>query len=148
MPETIAQPAAEVMLSVELTMLALSVALLFVLILIQSSAGALAQGAQRMAGHRDDVGPPTAWQARTKRLVDNHREGLALFTPLVLIAAVLSISTPMTVLGAQLFFVSRVAHAIIYLAGWPYIRPIAWLVGIVGTVMIFLALVPKFSLPF
>jgi uncharacterized MAPEG superfamily protein len=148
MPETIAPPVSEAVLSVELTMLALSVALLFVLILIQSSAGAMAQGAARMAGNRDDVGPPTAWQARTKRLVDNHREGLALFTPLVLIASVLSVSTPMTALGAQLFFFSRVAHAIIYLAGWPMVRPIAWLVGIVGTIMIFLALVPKFSLPF
>lgn len=143
MPETV-----DVKLTVELTMLALSVALLFVLILIQSTAGAQAQGAMKMAGNRDDVGPPTPWQARTKRLVDNHREGLALFTPLVLIAAVAGVSTPMTVLGAQLFFFARVAHAIIYLAGWPYIRPIAWLVGIVGTAMIFLALVPKLTLPF
>jgi uncharacterized MAPEG superfamily protein len=135
-------------MTVELTMLALSVALLFVLILIQSSAGAAAQGAMRMAGNRDDVGPPTPWQSRTKRLVDNHREGLALFAPLVLIAAVMNVSTEMTVLGAQLFFFSRVAHAVIYLAGWPFVRPIAWLVGIVGTVMIFLALVPKFTLPF
>jgi uncharacterized MAPEG superfamily protein len=143
MPETV-----DVKLTVELTMLALSVALLFVLILIQSTAGTMAQGAKVMAGHRDDMTPPSAWQARTKRLVDNHREGLALFTPLVLIAAVMGISTETTVLGAQLFFFSRVAHAIIYLAGWPWVRPVAWLVGIVGTVMIFLALVSKFTLPF
>lgn len=148
MPESVAVPAADLKLTVELTMLALSVALLFVLILIQSSAGAMAQGAETMAGNRDNMGPPTAWQARTKRLVDNHREGLALFAPLVLIAALTGVSTPMTVLGAQLFFFSRVAHAIIYLAGWPWVRPIAWLVGIAGTVMIFLALVPKLSLPF
>jgi uncharacterized MAPEG superfamily protein len=139
MPETV-----DVKLSVELTMLALSVGLLFVLILIQSTAGTLAQGAKVMAGHRDDMTPPTAWQARTKRLVDNHREGLALFTPLVLIAAVANVSTESTVLGAQLFFFSRVAHAIIYLAGWPWVRPVAWLVGIVGTVMIFVALTLRF----
>jgi uncharacterized MAPEG superfamily protein len=148
MPETAPVTVAELKLSVELTMLALSVALLFVLIFIQSSAGTMAQGAKVMAGHRDDMTPPTAWQARTKRLVDNHREGLSLFTPLVLIAAVIGVTTPMTVLGAQLFFFSRVAHAVIYLAGWPWIRPVAWLVGIVGTAMIFLALVPKFTLPF
>jgi uncharacterized MAPEG superfamily protein len=135
-------------LTVEMTMLALSVALLFVLIIIQSSAGASAQGAMKMAGNRDDVGPPTAWQSRTKRLVDNHREGLALFTPLVLIAAVMNVSSDATVLGAQLFFYSRVAHAIIYLAGWPYIRPVVWLVGLVGTGMIFVALASRFTLPF
>lgn len=145
MPETVA---VDLKLSIELTMLALSVGLLFVLILIQSAAGAQAQGAQTMAGHRDDMKPPTAWQARTKRLVDNHREGLALFTPVVLIAAIAGVSTEATVLGAQLFFYSRVAHAIIYLAGWPWVRPVAWLVGIIGTAMIFSALASRFSLPF
>lgn len=146
MPE--AAPVAEIKMTVELTMLALSVALLLILVFIQSSAGAAAQGAKVMAGNRDDMTPPTAWQARTKRLVDNHREGLALFTPLVLIAAVMGVSTETTVLGAQLFFFSRVAHAIIYLAGWPWVRPVAWLVGIAGTVMIFVALASHFTLPF
>jgi uncharacterized MAPEG superfamily protein len=72
--------------------------------------------------------------------VDNHREGLIMFAPLVLIAAHQDISTTMTVWGAQLFFYSRVAHAVVYLAGLPYIRPLIWSVGIVGTVMMFLAL--------
>jgi uncharacterized MAPEG superfamily protein len=127
-------------MSIELTMLALSVALLFVLVLIQATAGAQAQGAMKMANHRDDVGPPSAWQARTKRVVDNHREGLIMFAPLALIAAQQGISTGLTVLGAQLFFYSRVAHAVIYLTGVPMIRPVIWLVGIAGTVMMFLAL--------
>ena len=127
-------------MSIELTMLALSVALLFVLIIIQAAAGAQAQGAMTMANARDNLGPPSMWQARTKRVVDNHREGLMLFAPLVLIAAHQGISTTLTVLGAQLFFYSRVAHAVVYLLGLPYIRPIFWLIGMIGTVIIFLAL--------
>lgn len=127
-------------MSIELTMLALSVALLFVLVMIQATVGALAQGAIKMANHRDDVGAPTAWQARTKRVVDNHREGLIMFAPLALIAAQQGISTGLTVLGAQLFFYSRAAHAVVYLTGVPMIRPVIWLVGIIGTVMVFLAL--------
>lgn len=125
-------------MTIELSMLIYSVALLFVLILIQASAGILAQGVQAMAGARDDLGEPGVFQARSKRLVDNHREGLLLFTPLVLVAAILGISTEMTVLGAQLFFYSRVAHAILYLAAVPWIRPLAWLVGIAGCALIFL----------
>jgi uncharacterized MAPEG superfamily protein len=125
---------------VELTMLALSVALLLVLVLIQSTAGAQAQGLMKMAGPRDDLGPPSVWQARTKRCVDNHREGLILFAPLVLIAAQLDVSNWMTIWGAQLFFYSRVAHAIVYLAGLPVIRPVFWTIGIIGTAMILLAL--------
>lgn len=127
-------------MSIELTMLALSVALLFVLVIIQAAAGTQAQGAMTMANNRDNLGPPSVWQARTKRCVDNHREGLIMFAPLVLIAAQQGVSTSLTVLGAQLFFYSRVAHAVVYLAGLPYIRPIFWTVGIIGTIMIFLAL--------
>jgi uncharacterized MAPEG superfamily protein len=127
-------------MSVELTMLAYSVALLFVLILVQALAGVLAQGLPQMAGPRDELGEPTPFQARTKRVVDNHREGLALFAPLVLIAALAHVGNSTTVLGAQLFFYARVVHAGLYLAGVPWVRPLAWAVGIVGTVMVFVAL--------
>lgn len=125
---------------VELTMLAYSVALLFVIILIQANAGIMAQGLMPLANSRDDLPPPGAFQARMKRVVDNHREGLILFAPLVLIAAQQGISTSTTVLGAQLFFYARVAHAVLYIFGVPMIRPLAWAVGIVGTVMICLAI--------
>jgi uncharacterized MAPEG superfamily protein len=127
-------------LPIELLMLALSVALLFVLVLIQATAGTQAQGLMKMAGPRDDLGPPSIWQARTKRCVDNHREGLILFAPLVLIAHGVDVHTWMTIWGAQLFFYSRVAHAVIYLAALPAIRPIPWTIGMIGIVMIFLAL--------
>lgn len=127
-------------MTVELTMLVCSVALLFALILIQALAGVLAQGLPEMAGSRDGLPDPKPFQARTKRIVDNHREGLALFAPLVLVAAVAHISNPATVLGAQLFFYARVVHAVLYLVGVPWVRPIAWGAGIVGTIMVFVAL--------
>ncbi|HET6473152.1 MAG TPA: MAPEG family protein [Pseudomonadales bacterium] len=128
-------------MTVELTMLVYSVVLLFALILIQALAGVLAQGLPQMAGARDNLPEPKAFQARTKRVVDNHREGLALFAPLVLVAAVAHISNPATVLGAQLFFYARVVHAGLYLAGVPWVRPLAWAAGIVGTAMVFTAVV-------
>ena len=125
---------------IELLMLVLSVGLLFVLIVIQANAGVSAQGMAAMIGPRDNLGAPTAWQGRTKRCVDNHREGLTLFAPLILVAAHLGISNELTVWGAQLFFYSRVAHAVIYLAGINHVRPIAWAAGIIGTIMVFVAL--------
>jgi uncharacterized MAPEG superfamily protein len=127
-------------MTIELTMLALSVALLFVLVQIQATAGVLAQGLMPMAGPRDSLKEPSTWQARTKRCVDNHREGLIMFAPLILIAAHLGVSNTLTVWGAQLFFYSRLAHAVVYLAGLPLIRPLFWAIGIVGTLMVFLAL--------
>ena len=126
-------------MSVEIIMLVYSVALLLVLVLIQATAGVRAQGAMPMAGPRDDLPPPKPFQARTKRVVDNHREGLTMFAPLVLAAALVHVSNYWTVLGAELFFWSRVVHAGLYLAGIPMVRPLAWLVGIAGTLMILLA---------
>jgi uncharacterized MAPEG superfamily protein len=128
-------------MTIELTMLVYSVALLFLLILIQALSGVLAQGLPQMAGSRDNLPDPKPFQARTKRIVDNHREGLALFAPLVLVAAVAHISNPWTVLGAQLFFYARLVHAVLYLSGAPWIRPLAWGVGIVGTALVFAPLV-------
>jgi len=127
-------------MTIELMMLALSVALLFVLVQIQATAGVQAQGLMPMAGPRDNLKEPSAWQARTKRCVDNHREGLIMFAPLILIAAQLGVSNTLTVWGAQLFFYSRLAHAVVYLAGLPLIRPLFWAIGLAGTVMVFLAL--------
>jgi uncharacterized MAPEG superfamily protein len=126
-------------MSVELTMLVWATALLLILVVIQAMAGILAQGAMPMAGNRDDLPPPKPFQARTTRVVNNHREGLTLFAPLVLVAALAHISDSWTVLGAQLFFWGRLAHAVLYLAGVPMVRPLAWGVGLAGTIMVLLA---------
>ena len=127
-------------MTIELTMLVYSVALLVIVIAIQATAGILAQGLTAMAGSRDNLGEPSQFQSRSKRVAENHKEGLLIFAPLVLAAAAAGVSTEMTVLGAQLFFYSRVAHAIVYLAGWPWIRPLVWAVGLVGCLLILFAL--------
>jgi uncharacterized MAPEG superfamily protein len=126
-------------MTTELTMLVYATALLLVLVAVQATAGIMAQGAPTMAGNRDNLAPPKPFEARAKRAVDNHREGLTLFAPLILAAALAHISSGQTVLGAELFFWSRVAHAVLYLAGVPWIRPVAWGVGMVGTIMVLAA---------
>lgn len=127
-------------MSVELTMLANSVALLFVLVLIQTVAGIRAQGLMPLANARDSLPPPGVFQARTLRVVDNHREGLTMFAPLILIVAVMNAETDLTALGAQLFFYARVVHAVLYLIGAPMVRPLAWAAGITGMGMVFASL--------
>jgi uncharacterized MAPEG superfamily protein len=127
-------------MTTELSMLVYSTALLILLVLIQATAGVSAQGLPAMAGHRDDLPPPSKHQARTKRVVDNHREGLTMFAPLVLAAALAHVANGWTALGAQLFFYSRLVHAVLYLAGVSWIRPLAWAVGLAGTLMVLAAL--------
>lgn len=126
-------------MSIELQMLAWSTALLIVLVLIQSLAGIQGQGLMQQMGPRDDQPPPKKYHARMLRVVDNHREGLTMFAPLVLVAAIAQISNQWTELGAQLFFYSRALHAVLYIAGVPMVRPLAWSVGMIGIVMVLLA---------
>ncbi len=127
-------------MTVELTYLAYTIALFFVVVFIQATTAILNNGGIAMANSRDNLKPPTVIQARTKRLTDNFRENLWFFVPLVLIAAVAGISNQWTILGVQLFFYARIAHAIWYIAGWPIVRPLFWLAGVIGCAMIFLAL--------
>ncbi|MEO8813011.1 MAG: MAPEG family protein [Caulobacteraceae bacterium] len=126
-------------MTTELTMLAWAVLLLIVLVAIQAAAGARSQGFLALAGSRDHLPPPGIFQSRTKRVVDNHREGLTIFAPLILIAAVAHISNHWTVLGAEIFLIARVIHAILYLAGVPLIRPLAFGAGLIGTLMVLAA---------
>ena len=124
----------------ELTYLAYSIILLFVIVMIQASAGIRQNGGVAMANARDALPTPNTFAARAKRNVDNMRENLWFFAPAVLIVAITNASTSWTVLGSQIFFFARVAHAITYLAGWPFIRPLFWLAGIIGCALIFLSL--------
>lgn len=124
----------------ELTYLAYAVIWLFVIIMIQASAGIRQNGGVAMANARDNLPPPTTFSARAKRNVDNMRENLWLFAPGILIAAIVGISNQWTLLGAQIFLISRVLHSIAYLAGWPIIRPLLWFAGVIGCALIYLAL--------
>jgi uncharacterized MAPEG superfamily protein len=83
----------------------------------------------------------TGWAGRAVRAHRNMLESLVLFAVLVLVAQVAGVSNAMTVLGAQLFFWGRVAHAIFYIAGIPWLRTAAWAVSVAGLILIFLQLI-------
>jgi len=64
-----------------------------------------------------------------------------LFAVLVLVAQVAGRANEMTALGAQLFFWGRLAYAVVYLVGIPWVRTGVWAVSLVGLILIFLQLV-------
>jgi uncharacterized MAPEG superfamily protein len=68
-------------------------------------------------------------------------ESLVMFAVLVLVANATGKTNAMTALGAELFFWSRVAYALIYLIGIPWVRTAAWGVSIVGLLVIFVQLI-------
>ena len=124
----------------ELTYLAYSIILLFVIVFIQASANIRTMGGLVLANNRDNLPAPSTFGARAKRNVENLRENLWFFAPAVLIAAIVGTSNQWTILGAQIFLYSRIAHAIWYATGWPILRAFLWLAGVIGCAFIFLAL--------
>ncbi|UDL93735.1 MAPEG family protein [Lichenihabitans sp. PAMC28606] len=76
------------------------------------------------------------WMDRARRAHLNAIENLAVFAPLVLIAAIAGISTPATVIAAWTYVGARFVHYVIYAAGIPVIRTLAFLVGACATVTI------------
>ena len=123
-------------MTTELTLLILSVGLLMLILLIQASAGLLSNGLMAQAGSRDELPEKRVFHARVTRLRDNMIENLLMFAPVVLVAQAVGVSNDMTILGAQLFFYSRLAHAILYLAAVPLVRPVAFAVAWAGIILI------------
>ena len=60
---------------------------------------------------------------------------------LVLVAAAAGKTNDMTLLGAQIFLWARVAYALVYLVGLPWIRTGVWAVSVIGLAMIFLQII-------
>ena len=128
-------------MTLELTYLVWSAAPTVVMVVIAVSGAQLQVGLPTLAGNREDLPEITGWAGRARRAHANMLESLILFAILVLTAKAAGISNAMTLLGAQLFFWSRVAYAVIYIAGIPWVRTAAWGVSVVGLLLIFLQLV-------
>jgi uncharacterized MAPEG superfamily protein len=76
------------------------------------------------------------WADRARRAHLNAIENLAVFAPLVLVAAIVEVSTNATVLSAQIYVAARLVHYVIYAAGIPVVRTIAFFVGACATLVI------------
>jgi uncharacterized MAPEG superfamily protein len=87
-------------------------------------------------GNRDDSFVVPDWVGRARRAHMNMVENLAPFACLVLAAHVAGRANETTALGAQIFFIARVAHAFIYVIGIPYARTAAFGLSFVGMFMI------------
>jgi uncharacterized MAPEG superfamily protein len=80
------------------------------------------------------------WVDRARRAHINAIENLAVFAPLVLVGAIIEVSTKATVLSAQIYVAARLVHYVINTVGIPVVRTIAFLVGACATLVIATAL--------
>lgn len=128
-------------MSTDLTMLAWS-ALLCLVLAVPYTIGLIGiLGLPTLAGNRENFPTVEGWIGRAKRAHTNMIENLLPFAALVLVAHAAGKADAMTALGAQLFFWARLAHAVVYIAGYAWVRTAAYAAALVGMVMIFLAIV-------
>ena len=124
-------------MTADLQMLVWSAAL-FLAQMAVAAIGANGQlGLPALAGNREDLAPVTGWAGRARRAHLNMLENLVLFAIVVLVAHVAGKANATTALGAALFFWARLAYAIIYVAGVPWLRTAAWAVALAGILIVF-----------
>jgi uncharacterized MAPEG superfamily protein len=128
-------------MSLDLKYLLFSVLLTFVQVLIAAAAANQTVGLTTLAGNREGMGELAGFAGRARRAHLNMIENMVLFTALVLVAAVAGKANAMTAMGALIFFWARLAYAAIYLLGIPWLRTLAWLVSVIGMVIIALQLI-------
>lgn len=76
------------------------------------------------------------WAQRAMGAHRNAVENLAIFAPLVLTAHLLQISTPATRAAVIVYFVARLIHFIVYAAGIPVARTLAFTAGWIAQLVI------------
>ena len=92
--------------------------------------------------YRDPTPPEVpAWVKRCNRAHLNAVESLVPFATLVLIAHVIGASNETTAMWALVYFLFRLVHAAVYWMGLPYVRTLAFTVGLVATLGIFVEII-------
>jgi uncharacterized MAPEG superfamily protein len=121
----------------ELSFLVWSGVLMFVQMIVALIGAQLQVGLLPLVQNRENLPTMTGWAGRARRAHLNMLENIVLFAILVLVAQAAGKHNAMTVLGSEIFFWSRVAYAVIYVAGIPWLRTLAWTASVVGLIIIF-----------
>ena len=126
-------------MSTELNVLALYALLTLVLILVQVLLAWGQVGLPYLASPRDEHRELTGSAGRALRASMNSAIAMALFAPAVLILQVKGLTTPQTLMAAQVFLWMRVIYVIVYLVGIPWVRTLVWTVAFLCTAWLYIA---------
>lgn len=124
-------------MSIELTLLLWSVALLGLYIGVQSTLYRLDYGVRHAGGPRDDERPPGVLAGRAERALRNFLETYPGFVALIAVIELGGLGDGLTEWGAHLYVWARIAFLPAYLSGLPYLRSAFWAVSAVGLVLMF-----------
>lgn len=99
------------------------------------------EGMKAAMGNREVLPEATPLAGRADRTAKNTLENFVLFAALALVAHVSGTQSPRVLLGAEIFFWSRLLFVAVYYAGVPYLRTVVWAAGFLGLVMMASAIV-------
>ncbi len=128
-------------MNTELTTLGWTLVLAIVQIFLPTGFRNKETGIKYNAGPRDEPGPPVGKvTGRLQRAQKNLYETLPLFAAAVLVAHVAGRESALTVWGVMLYFWARVVYVPLYALGVPNVRSLAFLVSMVGIVLLLVAI--------
>ena len=90
-------------------------------------------GAKWNAGPRDTQPEFSAMTGRLRRAVNNHFEGLILFTIAVVVVVTSDSGSGLTVFCAWTYLLARILYVPAYAFGWSPWRSVIWGVGFIAT---------------
>mgnify|MGYP000058891111 FL=1 len=123
-------------MSIEILSAAAIAGVLLLLTLIQGTRNVLVLGLPTAAGNQHDIAPWTGANDRLNRAIRNLIEAVAIFVPLAVAVEVMGLTNSTTALGAEIFLISRIIHAAVYVLGVPWVRTTAWTGGVIGILMV------------
>jgi uncharacterized MAPEG superfamily protein len=126
-------------MTTELYILALAALLQYAQIALYSVAGNAQAGAKAAMGPRDQKIELSGVAGRLQRAMNNHFEGLILFTIAVVVVTLSGRASPLTEACAHAYLISRVLFIPAYAQGLVPWRSLIWAVGFLATLTMLLA---------
>lgn len=87
------------------------------------------RGVGDTVGYPAEPRPQSPWARRLMKAHSNAVENLVVFAALILVAEVAGATGAATATAAAVYFWARLAHAVVYAAGIPWLRTLAFVVG-------------------
>ena len=101
------------------------------------------RGINDTVGYPENPKPQSPWAQRLQKAHANAVENLVVFATLVLVATAMGITGGTIATAAMVYFWARVAHALVYAAGLPWLRTLAFTVAFVAQVCVAWAILAR-----
>lgn len=122
----------------EIQILALYGLLVILTLILQATGGLTQLGMGYLLGSRDETRTVKGIAGRLERALNNSVTAMVLFAPAVLLHVIAGTTSNQTLLAAQAFLIARLVYLPAYAFRITGVRSLAWTVGIVATVTLYL----------